>query len=63
LLNESMNLPKDFTEDIILKNPTPDIMNKLAKCVLALYADDPNPDELSLPKPELLTCLWTRQRT
>lgn len=49
LLNESMNLPKDFTEDIILKNPSPDIMNKLAKCVLALYSDDPNPDELSLP--------------
>ena len=49
LLNESMVLPNNFTEDIILKNPTPDIMNKLAKCVLALYADDYNPDDLSLP--------------
>jgi len=49
LLNESMKLPKNFTEDIILKNPSPDIMNKLGKCVLSLYSHDKNPDDLSLP--------------
>ena len=49
LLNESMKLPPNFTEDIILKNPSPDIMNKLAKCVLGLYSHDKNPDDLSLP--------------
>lgn len=49
LLNESMKLPRNFTEDIILKNPSPDIMNKLGKCVLSLYSHDKNPDDLSLP--------------
>lgn len=41
-------LPERFTEDIIMKAPTPSLMNKLASGVLALYAYDENPDDCSL---------------
>ena len=32
-----------FTEDMILKAPSPDVMNKLARSVLALYSYDEQP--------------------
>lgn len=48
MLAESMPLPKHFTEDVILKTPSKDIMNKLARCVLGLYSHDDNPDDTSL---------------
>ena len=48
LLNETTALPDNFTEDMILKNPSHDIMNKLGRSVLALYSCDPNPDDISL---------------
>lgn len=32
-----------FTEDMILKAPSPDVMNKLARSVLALYSYDGGP--------------------
>ncbi len=41
-------LPTNFTEDMILKAPSGDIMNKLARCVLASYSYDNNPDEISV---------------
>ena len=41
-------LPPRFTEDILLKAPSPSIMNKMATAVLSLYAYDPNPDDTSL---------------
>ena len=44
LLASSRPLPDAFTEDMILKAPSPDIMNKLARSVLALYSYDPKPD-------------------
>ena len=37
-------LPHGFKEDVILGMPSPDVMNKLARCVLASYTEDPNPD-------------------
>ena len=40
-------LPDDFIEDMIMKAPSPDIMNKAARSVLALYSYDPNPDDIS----------------
>ncbi len=46
---ELRTLPPSFTEDMILKAPSPDVMNKLARCVLALYSYDSNPDDCSLP--------------
>jgi citrate synthase len=39
-------LPDGFTEDMILKAPSKDIMNKLARSVLALYSYDDNPDDV-----------------
>jgi len=42
------NLPPNFAEDMILKAPSHNIMNKLARSVLALYSyDDENPDDIS----------------
>ena len=37
-----------FTEDMIIKAPSPDVMNKLARSVLALYSYDDAPDDMSL---------------
>ena len=48
VIRKSMKLPENFTEDMILKTPTPDVMNKLGRCVLGLYTHDDNPDDLSL---------------
>lgn len=44
LLAEYRELPKGFTEDMILAAPSQDVMNKLARSVLALYSYDPDPD-------------------
>lgn len=40
-------LPDGFAEDMILKAPSKNIMNKMARSVLAAYSYDPNPDEIS----------------
>lgn len=48
LLNDHTALPENFTEDMILKQPSRDVMNKLGRSVLSLYSSDPNPDELSV---------------
>ncbi len=45
LLGSQRNLPDGFTEDMILKAPSNNIMNKLARSVLAAYSYDDNPDE------------------
>jgi citrate synthase len=37
-------LPPNFTEDMIMKAPSNDIMNKMARGVLASYSYDPNPE-------------------
>ena len=47
-LGANRELPQDFTEDMIMKAPSPDIMNKMARCVLALYSYDDNPDDTSV---------------
>ncbi len=48
LLTVMRRLPPRFTEDIIMKAPSRSIMNKLQSAVLALYAYDDNPDEVTL---------------
>ena len=48
VLHKNMELPANFTEDMILKQPSRDIMNKLARSVLALYSSDSNPDSTEL---------------
>ena len=41
-------LPDNFTEDMIMRAPSRDIMNKLASATLALYSYDANPDETTV---------------
>jgi len=41
-------LPENFTEDMLLKLKGKDIMNMLARCVLALYTLDKNADDASI---------------
>ncbi len=48
LLGENRALPNGFTENMILKAPSREIVNKLARSVLVCYSYDPNPDDLSL---------------
>lgn len=48
ILSSARNLPPDFTEDMILKAPSRDIMNKLASSVLALYSYDSDADDMSI---------------
>lgn len=48
VLGENRDLPDGFTEDMILKAPSPDIMNKLARSVLATYSYDDDPDDTSI---------------
>lgn len=48
LLADECTLPDNFTEDVIMRAPSRDIMNKLAVSTLALYSYDPNPDDTSL---------------
>ena len=48
LLSSKRPLPAGFTEDMILKAPSPDVMNKLARSVLASYSYDSNPDSLEV---------------
>ncbi|MBQ2276905.1 MAG: citrate/2-methylcitrate synthase [Lachnospiraceae bacterium] len=42
------SLPTGFVRDIILKAPSQDMMNTLARSVLTLYAYDDNPDDTSV---------------
>ncbi len=48
ILSDHRKLPKGFTEDMILKAPSSNIMNKLARSVLAAYSYDENPEDLSV---------------
>ncbi|WP_195984629.1 citrate/2-methylcitrate synthase [Clostridium sp. D33t1_170424_F3] len=48
LLNSFRELPEYFAEDMIIKAPSRNIMNKLARSVLALYSYDEQPDDSSL---------------
>ena len=48
VLAEARELPDEFIEDMIMKAPSPNIMNKVARSVLALYSYDNNPDDLSI---------------
>ena len=47
-LGEYRSLPPSFVRDMILKAPGNNMMNIIARCVLALYAYDDNPDDISI---------------
>ncbi len=48
VLSKARVLPDNFNEDLIMKAPSSNVMNKLASCVLALYSYDRNADDNSL---------------
>lgn len=49
LLAEYRTLPTSFVRDIIMKAPSKDMMNTLARSVLTLYSYDENADDVSIP--------------
>jgi len=49
ILADYRHLPDDFVRDLILKAPSRDIMNVLARNVLALYSFDDRADDTSIP--------------
>lgn len=48
ILSNARRLPAGFTEDMILKAPSSNVMNKLSRSVLALYSYDNSPDDTSI---------------
>lgn len=56
LLSQFRQLPQSFSEDMIFKAPSKNIMNKMARSVLALYSYDDDPEDTSLEK-ELLRAI------
>ena len=48
LMNTFRTLPNSFIRDIIMKAPSSDIMNSMARSVLTLYSYDSNADDTSL---------------
>jgi citrate synthase len=49
ILADYRSLPTSFVRDIILKAPSQDMMNALARSVLTLYSYDDHADDISLP--------------
>ena len=49
LLKAQQSLPKNFVRDVVMKAPSRDMMNTLARSVLTLYAYDPLADDITLP--------------
>lgn len=49
LLASCRTLPNSFVRDIIMKAPSSDIMNSMARSVLTLYSYDKNADDTSIP--------------
>ncbi len=47
-MSESRELPPNFFEDMVLKAPSNNVMNKLARSVLALYSYDEDAEDASL---------------
>ncbi|MCL2093882.1 MAG: citrate/2-methylcitrate synthase [Treponema sp.] len=56
LIGSLRGLPRNFAEDSILKFPSRDIMNKLARSVLTLYSYDESPEDQA-PENVLRQCL------
>lgn len=49
ILASQRSLPRNFVRDVIMKAPSKDMMNTLARSVLTLYSYDKNPEDISLP--------------
>ena len=49
LLNEHNTLPKNFVRDVVMKAPSANMMNTLARSILTLYSYDEKADDTSIP--------------
>ncbi len=49
VLSSYRSLPTNFVRDVIMKAPSNDMMNTLARSVLTLYAYDDKPDDTTIP--------------
>ena len=63
-LADFRDLPPYFVEDMIMKAPSPNVMNKLARSILAMYSYDDNADDVSMENVmrqciELIACTPT----
>jgi len=56
LIGNNRALPKNFAEDVIMRAPSRDIMNKLASSILSLYSYDDNPENTE-PENVLRQCV------
>lgn len=56
LLDANRQLPNNFFEDMILKAPSRNIMNKMGRSLLSLYSYDENPENRS-PEYEMATAI------
>ena len=48
IMNRARKLPEGFTEGMIMRRTSGNIMNELGRCILSLYSYDPDPDDLSV---------------
>jgi len=62
LLAEYRRLPKNFVRDVVMKAPTGDMMNTLARSLLTLYCYDDKANDTSLPN-TLRQCLQLTTNT
>jgi citrate synthase len=75
VLGSRRELPPGFARDMILNAPSPNVMNKLSRGVLALYSYDNDPEDLSIENqlrqsinligyfPTLIAYGWQAKRT
>lgn len=49
LLSSQRSLPEEFIGGVVLKSPSNDMMNALARSVLTLYSYDDNADDIGIP--------------
>ncbi len=49
ILNDCMQLPTNFTRDVIMKAPGADIMNSMTRSILTLASYDDKKDDISIP--------------
>ena len=48
IMSQARKLPEGFTEGMIMRHPSENMMNELARSVLSLYSYDPDPDNTSI---------------
>ncbi len=48
LISSYSTLPQNYTEDVIMRTPSMNIMNKLQSSVISLYTYDSNPEDMSI---------------